>query len=337
MNLTEKYRPTSFEDFIGSPIAVQILKALVEKQSLPPCLLFTGPKGVGKTSMARILSSALNEGNTVGCLELDAASNSGVDHVRSLQEIVRYSHSGEWRVVTIDEAHGLSTAAFNALLKMLEDPPTKTVFILVTTNPESILPTVRSRAMSFNFSPMSTKEILSRLIPIIRSEGITLSDSLVALRIAEVSQGSLRNAIILLQQVASMDGATVDTVNFLSGKVANTKPLIYAMMSGSLSKVEEELQALFYITADSWQILENFAEEIKTFHSTRGISNQVFLSAMTWVWSLREMSRTHEGVAKSQLEAGFFAFFSKNFWDGEEMLSEQETSPITPEMFNQVQ
>ena len=337
MNLTEKYRPTSFEDFIGSPIAVQILKALVEKQSLPPCLLFTGPKGVGKTSMARILSSALNEGNTVGCLELDAASNSGVDHVRSLQEIVRYSHSGVWRVVTIDEAHGLSTAAFNALLKMLEDPPAKTVFILVTTNPESILPTVRSRAMSFNFSPMSTKEILSRLIPIIRSEGITLSDSLVALRIAEVSQGSLRNAIILLQQVASMDGATVDTVNFLSGKVANTKPLIYAMMSGSLSKVEEELQALFYITADSWQILENFAEEIKTFHSTRGISNQVFLSAMTWVWSLREMSRTHEGVAKSQLEAGFFAFFSKNFWDGEEMLSEQETSPITPEMFNQVQ
>lgn len=321
LNLAQKYRPKTFEEFKGSPLAVYMLTRMTDSRSLPPCMIFSGPRGTGKTSAARIINKKINGEAETGTsyIEVDAASNSGVDNIRALQETVRYAHSDEWRLCVLDEAHNLSSAAFNALLKILEDPPPNTTFVLITTKPDMIPDTVQSRAMSFRFNPVPMDEIIRRLVEVVVEEDETQRwKSSVITRIAEVSDGSLRNALVLLQQLQFVERPTVDAVNQLSGNTVDTQSLMYAMLSGDLREVEQELSQVFFKTNDMSKFLHSLVGTLKEFKDSHLINAKQFLACMEIVWSMRKMERGNDLNARTQMEAGLFAMFSKGFWNGEE-------------------
>lgn len=338
-NLTDKYRPSGFDSFVGSEFAVSLLEQLVDSGDIPNFLLFTGPKGVGKTTACRILNSELNgrSYDSTSYIEVDAASNNGVDEVRDLQERVRYQHSGAWRVVVLDEAHSLTSQAFNALLKILEEPPAKTVFIMVTTRPESIPDTVKSRAMQFRFTPISTRDIVVRLAEITVNEGLPISDGNVLLRIAEVSDGSLRGAVNTLQQVSHYKDPTVDTVNELTGNNVDIKDFMYSMMSGTLYEFEAELTSMIYKSNDIDKLLHRIIGALKFFHANGDINNAQFLSCMNMVWSMRKIRTSPSDLSRGYFEAGMYAMFASNFWDGNEGgTAETASRPATPEEMSQI-
>lgn len=319
-NLAEKYRPASFDDFRGSELVAAMLQKMVNEETLPNCMLFTGDKGCGKTSAARIISNEINGpgAQNLSYIEIDAASNSGVDNIRKLQENLMYTHPGNWRIVVIDEAHGLSTAAFNALLKVLEEPPARTTFILITTQAHSIPDTVKSRSMVFRFKQLSIPDIAHNLLHILTSEGITTVPPEVIVRIAQVSGGSMRSAIVLLQQVLQVDMCSVEIVNELSGFTVDTKDLMYAFLSGDLTEVESEVGNVFGVSNNIDNLILSLMSTIKEFHSSQLITNKQFLSCMTVMWSMRKIQKNNDSVSRTQIEAGMFAMFSQSFWNGEE-------------------
>ena len=315
MLLTEKYRPKTFDDFRGSAVVLSMLKKMVSTDSLPNCLLFTGPKGTGKTSMCRILSNELEVLDT-GYIEVDAASNSGVEDMRKLLASTKYYSPGSHRLVVLDEAHSLSSAAFNALLKDLEDPPAGVVFILVTTKPESIPDTVKSRSSIYRFQPLESKVIAKRLAEIVIAEELAVRDPKVLLRISEVVEGSMRAAIVMLQQLTLLDEPTVDAVNQLSGYTVSTNDLMYSMVSGNIGEFESSVSDVFSSSSDVDKILLSLIGTLKEFHDTGIISSSQFLSCVSIVWNMRSLQRNSDIVARTQLEAGLFAMFSQNFWNG---------------------
>jgi DNA polymerase-3 subunit gamma/tau len=196
--LALKYRPQTFADMVGQQLVSAVLERMVTHGKVPRGLLFAGIHGTGKTTAARILANAM--GGTT--LELDAASNGGVADVRALIETLQYGTSAA-RVVILDEAHGLTREAFNALLKTLEDPPADTYFVLVTTEPQKLPDTVLSRLVSFDFVKISPEEIAQRLVVIRESEATTgdyfYEDELLW-HIANKVDGSMRDAIMALDQ-----------------------------------------------------------------------------------------------------------------------------------------
>lgn len=226
MSLALKYRPKKFPELVGQKAVYGFLAKMVEHNSVPTALLFEGSHGTGKTSAARILSAALNcndadspcgtcascvavfEGTSLDMIEIDAASNGLVDDVRALRETLNYDTPGKRRLVLLDEAHGMSKAAFNALLKTLEEPPEDTTFVLLSTDPAKILDTVKSRCMPFMFRRVPVPEIVVRLNDIVSLEDLRVEESLLSL-IAERSAGSMRNAIVELDRITSADVVTL--------------------------------------------------------------------------------------------------------------------------------
>lgn len=329
--LAEKYRPLTFDDFKGSALTASLLKSMAESGELPTCMLFSGPRGSGKTSMARILNSTLNAGSadSLSYVEVDAASNNGVDDIRSLQSMVRYSHGGKWRIVVLDEVHSLSQQAFNAFLKTLEEPPPFTVFILITTKPETLPDTVRSRAMDFRFHNLTIQDTARRAAEVSQKENLKIKDPHVFIRIAEVADGSLRTALVLLEQLSFLENITVQMVDELSGNVVGGKDLLYAMVSGSLMEFESELTSVFSKTYLMDKLLRSLVVALKEFHRTKLITNTQFLSSMEVVWGLRKVQGSSDSQARTSLEAGLFYMFSKSFWNGQDDVVEKEDSPIT--------
>ena len=222
--LHHKYRPTSFDELIGQdPIKATLKQALISTR-IAPAYIFSGPRGTGKTSSARIFAKSLNclksekattvpcgecelckginAGNALDVIEIDAASNTGVENIRELIERSRFAPAkARWKVYVIDECHMLSTAAFNALLKTLEEPPRQVVFILATTDPQRVLPTILSRCMRFDFRRIALHDLESHLISIAKKEEIQINEEAISL-IAKHSQGGLRDAESLLDQVS---------------------------------------------------------------------------------------------------------------------------------------
>ena len=222
--LHHKYRPTSFDELIGQdPITATLKQALISNR-IAPAYIFSGPRGTGKTSSARIFAKSLNclksekattvpcgecelckginAGNALDVIEIDAASNTGVENIRELIERSRFAPAkARWKVYVIDECHMLSTAAFNALLKTLEEPPRQVVFILATTDPQRVLPTILSRCMRFDFRRIGLQNLESHLTSIAKKEGIVINKDAISL-IAKHSQGGLRDAESLLDQVS---------------------------------------------------------------------------------------------------------------------------------------
>lgn len=224
-----KYRPGTFESVIGQPHVVQTLVNAIATKRIAHAFLFSGTRGVGKTTVARILAKALNceqgptgtpcetcancqeitQGTSVDVVEIDGASNTSVDDVREIRENVKFApFRGHYRVYIIDEVHMLSNSAFNALLKTLEEPPSHVVFIFATTEIHKIPATILSRCQHYNFRRISKAEIMQQLKHVADQEGLTIeSRSLVAL--ARASEGSMRDALSLLDQAVAFGGKTL--------------------------------------------------------------------------------------------------------------------------------
>ncbi|WP_299116494.1 DNA polymerase III subunit gamma/tau [uncultured Winogradskyella sp.] len=209
-----KYRPQTFKDVVGQQAITNTLLNAIENNHLAQALLFTGPRGVGKTTCARILAKMINsDGNTnenedfaFNIFELDAASNNSVDDIRSLTDQVRIPPQvGKYKVYIIDEVHMLSQAAFNAFLKTLEEPPKHCIFILATTEKHKIIPTILSRCQIFDFKRITVKDAKEYLKYIAKEQGITAEDDALHI-IAQKADGAMRDALSIFDRVVSFSG-----------------------------------------------------------------------------------------------------------------------------------
>ena len=219
-----KYRPKSFDEVIGQEVITSTLENAVKTKQLAQALLFTGPRGVGKTSCARILAKMINEGVknndsdfSFNIFELDAASNNGVEGIRNLTDQIRIPpQTGNYKVYIIDEVHMLSSSAFNAFLKTLEDPPKHCVFILATTEKHKIIPTILSRCQIYDFNRISVDDISSYLIEISNREKIKYEESAINI-IAKKADGSMRDALQIYDKILSSKDNEISLSTVMEG------------------------------------------------------------------------------------------------------------------------
>ena len=209
-----KYRPQTFKDVVGQQAITNTLLNAIETNHLAQALLFTGPRGVGKTTCARILARKINqegyddpyEDFSFNVFELDAASNNGVDDIRSIIDQVRIPpQTGKYKVYIIDEVHMLSQAAFNAFLKTLEEPPKHAIFILATTEKHKIIPTILSRCQIFDFKRITVKDAKDHLAEIAKEQGVAYEDDALHI-IAQKADGAMRDALSIFDRVVSYCG-----------------------------------------------------------------------------------------------------------------------------------
>ena len=209
-----RYRPKSFDDVVGQRSITTTLERAIEKDHLAQALLFTGPRGVGKTTCARILARMINsiddndktQDFSFNIFELDAASNNSVDDIRNLTDQVRIPPQvGSYKVYIIDEVHMLSTSAFNAFLKTLEEPPKHCIFILATTEKQKIIPTILSRCQIYDFKRISTTDIMNYLKLIAKDQNITADEDALFV-IAKKSDGAMRDALSIFDRMVSYCG-----------------------------------------------------------------------------------------------------------------------------------
>ena len=212
-----KYRPQTFEDVVGQQAITNTLENAIASNHLAQALLFCGPRGVGKTSCARILAKRINQDEhtrpdedfAFNIFELDAASNNSVDDIRALIDQVRIPPQvGRYKVYIIDEVHMLSQAAFNAFLKTLEEPPKHAIFILATTEKHKIIPTILSRCQIFDFKRITVADARKHLVKIAQQEGIEADEEALHI-IAQKADGAMRDALSIFDRVVSFSGKTL--------------------------------------------------------------------------------------------------------------------------------
>jgi DNA polymerase-3 subunit gamma/tau len=218
--LTRTYRPRTFDDIVSQEHVSSTLKNAIKQNRLAHAYMFCGPRGVGKTTMARVLARTVNSiedqidgeslNQTLNVIEIDAASNNGVDDIRDLRERVRIPpQNGRYKIYIIDEVHMLSKAAFNALLKTLEEPPDHVIFIFATTEPHKVLPTILSRVQRFDFKRISVEEIVRQLEKVAHSEAINIDNESLHV-IAKKADGALRDALGLMDQAIAFCGTDIN-------------------------------------------------------------------------------------------------------------------------------
>jgi len=317
----QKYRPKSLDELIGQEVISLTLKQALSTQRIVPAYLFCGPRGTGKTSSARIFAKSLNcqsydkptpspcnkcdlcrditIGNALDVVEIDAASNTGVENVREIIERANFAPAqARWKVYVIDECHMLSTAASNALLKTIEEPPQKVIFILATTNPERVIKTIQSRCQKFDFKRINSNDIYSHLIEIAKKESIEYENSAIKL-IAKRSNGGMRDAQSLLEQLSLIptgikkinveeilgEVSEYDLINLINSLIKNDPNLLItscselydagnepiAILEGLLNitrdlllkTTTDEYSELFHTSNDFYSELDRFAQLVK--------------------------------------------------------------------------
>ena len=277
-----KYRPGTFDDVVGQSHVVQTLMNAVDTKRIAHAYLFSGTRGVGKTTVARILAKALNceqgptghpcntcvncveitQGTSVDVMEIDGASNTSVDDVREIRENVKFSpFRGHYRVYIIDEVHMLSNSAFNALLKTLEEPPAHVVFIFATTEIHKIPATILSRCQHYNFRRIARQEIIDRLRHIAAQDGLTIEDrSFTAL--ARASEGSMRDGLSLLDQAVAFSGKTIAHADLEVLLGAVPQELVQGMSTAILTQDSPAALAVLANLLDQGHDLKAFCSDV---------------------------------------------------------------------------
>jgi DNA polymerase-3 subunit gamma/tau len=279
--IARKYRPQTFSEIVGQQHVTRTLANALGSSRVAHAYIFSGVRGVGKTTTARILAKALNcasgptadpdntcdscreisAGTSLDVLEIDAASNRGIDQIRELREMVRYAPaSSRYKVVILDEAHQLTGEASNALLKTLEEPPERVVFILATTRAEDLSETIKSRAQLFQFRSLTFKEIAEEIERIARAENLQIEPGAVAV-LARAAEGSLRDGLSLLEQAISYSGETVTDaqVRELLGVVAES--VLDELVEAIATQSAERALGLVHRLIGEGQNLQHFCRE----------------------------------------------------------------------------
>lgn len=294
--LYRSYRPKTFGEVAGQEHIVTTLKNAIKENRISHAYLFAGPRGTGKTTVAKLLAKALNctgenppcdqcpncKAITVGehpdVIEIDAASNNGVDEVRDLIDKVKYAPiNGKYKVYIIDEVHMMSTGAFNALLKTLEEPPAHIVFVLATTEPHKILPTIISRCQRFDFKKVENHDIISRLEYVLKSENKKYE--LPALEsVAKLAEGGMRDALSILEQcLAYNNELTVESVNMVYGllsmdnKISFIKQLLSKDIKGVLTSLDNMLSGSIDIKRLTFDLVD-VLKDIIIYKNTQDVS-----------------------------------------------------------------
>ncbi len=304
--LHHKYRPQIFADLVGQEAIAHTLSNALNTKRIAPAYLFTGARGTGKTSSARIMAKSLNclssdsptphpcgkcelchsiaNGNALDITEIDAASNTGVDNIRELIERAQFAPvKARFKVYIIDECHMLSTAAFNALLKTLEEPPDRVTFILATTDPQRVLPTIISRCQRFDFRRIPLDSMVKHLGKIAANENINIHLEALTL-VAQIAQGGLRDAESLLDQLSLLDGEiTVEAVWDLVGSVPEQDllSLIEAIAADHSTQLIDYVRRIMDRGREPLIVLQNLANVYRDLLIAKTASDRSDLVAMT--------------------------------------------------------
>jgi len=292
-----KWRPKNFKEVTGQQHIVQALRNAVKLDRLPNAYIFSGIRGVGKTSLARIMASAINcesgqdgdpcgkcatcveieQGHSIDVIEIDGASNNGVDEIREIRDSLQYAPAKcRKKIYIVDEVHMLSKPAFNAFLKTLEEPPPHTLFIFATTELTKIPETVMSRCQCFEFKALSEVQIVEKLKTKSKEENIDITEPTLRM-VARRADGSMRDAESLLDQVVSYSGETIDeeTAGLVLGLVSREK--IWSLLDSVIAKDTEqcllELHSLYYAGHDIHVIIRELFEAIRELAIVKGVKN----------------------------------------------------------------
>ena len=315
----QKYRPNNLDELVGQKfISITLKQALLTKK-IAPAYLFNGPRGTGKTSSARIFAKSLNcqafdqptitpcckcdlcrqitDGSALDIIEIDAASNTGVENIREIIERARFAPTqARWKVYVIDECHMLSTAASNALLKTIEEPPSRVVFILATTNPERVLNTIKSRCQKFDFRRISPSDIFQHLSEIAEKESIEYEVQALKM-IAKRSNGGMRDAQSLLEQLNLLpEGITINNIQNLLGEVSESEltNLIKSLVENNPESLIDTCNKLYDAGNEPLQIiigLLNITRDL-LLHTTNNKYSDLYYTSDEFRDELDKISKT---------------------------------------------
>ena len=315
----QKYRPNNLDELVGQKfISITLKQALLTKK-IAPAYLFNGPRGTGKTSSARIFAKSLNcqafdqptitpcckcdlcrqitDGSALDIIEIDAASNTGVENIREIIERARFAPTqARWKVYVIDECHMLSTAASNALLKTIEEPPSRVVFILATTNPERVLNTIKSRCQKFDFRRISPSDIFQHLSEIAEKESIKYEVQALKM-IAKRSNGGMRDAQSLLEQLNLLpEGITINNIQNLLGEVSESEltNLIQSLVENNPESLIDTCNKLYDAGNEPLQIiigLLNITRDL-LLHTTNNKYSDLYYTSDEFQDELDKISKT---------------------------------------------
>jgi len=344
--LARKWRPQVFEEVVGQRPITQTLQNAISQNRVAHAFLFTGARGVGKTSTARILAKALNcekgphinpcnqcttcneisSGTSMDVIEIDGASNRGIDEIRQLRENVRYTPAkSQYKIYIIDEVHMLTREAFNALLKTLEEPPSHIIFVFATTEPHKIPPTILSRCQRYDFKRLPMKEILGSLKKIIEEEKVQISQRSL-LSIAQESEGSLRDAQSLLDQVISYGGKEIrdediiEVLGLIDRKILSDT--IEAIADKDAERCMEVIEHVYHYGVD----LQHFCRELLQY-----LRHLILIKVSQHPEGLMELPEEETEILKKQAEKFEFDQLNQLFnllLKGEEEIA-QSTFPRT--------